>query len=422
MTNICKVLLLVENVSAPADRRVWPEAVALRDNGLQVSIISPRGRQSDREAAVCIDGITIYRYTLPVIGNKYLAYLAEYSISVLMTFLLSLKVWRTRGFDVIHAANPPDTFFLIGLFYRLFGKKYIFDQHDLSPELFQVKFGRRPGLLHKILLFCERCSYRSAHLVITSNLSQKRFAIERGHCRPERVFVVRNGPDLRHLQPMAPEPELKGERPYVLGYIGLMAVQDCVENCLYVMDELVHKRGRQDVSLLLIGGGERFSAIEALAHELQLTAYVRFAGIVQPVEIARYLSVADIGLIPDPQNGMNEHCTMIKTMEYMALGKPIVAFDLAETRYSAQEAGLYATPNLIEDFADKVEQLLEDRARRLQMGAYGRQRVATELQWDVSKRYLLLAYKTLFPTRVRLPAVLSPEPEATSGDVVSKNA
>jgi glycosyltransferase involved in cell wall biosynthesis len=422
MTNICKVLLLVENVSAPSDRRVWPEAVALRDHGYQVSIISPRGGQTDRETAVCIDGIAIYRYTLPVIGNKYLAYLTEYSISLLMTFLLSLKVWRTQGFDVIHAANPPDTFFLIGLFYRLFGKKYIFDQHDLSPELFQVKFGRRMGLLRRILLFCERCSYRSAHVVITSNLSQKRFAIERGRCRAERVFVVRNGPDLRHLQPTAPEPEIKGERPYVLAYIGLMAVQDCVENCLYIMDELVHKRGRQDVSLLLIGGGERFAAIQALAHKLQLDAYVRFTGIVRPAEVARYLSVADIGLVPDPQNGMNEHCTMIKTMEYMALSKPIVAFDLAETRYSAQEAGLYATPNLIEDFADKVEQLLEDRERRIQMGALGRRRVETELQWDVSKRYLLLAYKTLFPTSARTPAALSPESEETNGDVVYENA
>src|SRR5581483_11289278 len=397
MAKICKVLMLVENVSAPADRRVWPEAVALRENGFQVSIISPKGGKTDREAAACVDGIYIYRYTLPAIGNKYLAYLAEYSVSLLMTFLLSLKVWRRHGFDVIHAANPPDVFFLIGLFYRIFGKKYIFDQHDLSPELFQVKFRHRMKPLHTILLFLERCSYRAAHVVITSNLSQKRFAIERGHCRPDRVFVVRNGPNLKYHHPTTPEPELKGERPYLLAYVGLMPVQDCVENCIYVMDELVHKRGRQDTSLLLIGGGERFAHIQALTHELHLDEYVRFAGIVRPTEIARYLTVADIGLIPDPQNGMNEYSTMIKTMEYMALSKPIVAFDLAETRYSAQDAGLYATPNLIEDFADKIEQLLENEELRAHMGQMGRQRVETELQWDVTKTRLLLAYEALSP-------------------------
>jgi glycosyltransferase involved in cell wall biosynthesis len=406
MTKICKVLMLVENVSAPSDRRVWPEAVALREHGCQVSIISPKGKQSDREAAACIDGIAIYRYTLPAVGNKYLAYLVEYSVSLLMTFLLSLKVWRLHGFDVIHAANPPDTFFLIGLFYRLCGKKYIFDQHDVSPELFQVKFGRRMGILHKLLLFLERCSYRSAHVVITSNLSQKRFAMQRGHCRAERVFVVRNGPNLKYHTPTTPEPGLKGERPYLLAYVGLMAVQDCVENCIYVMHELVHTRGRQDIALLLVGGGERLTAIQALTHELQLDAYVHFAGLVRPVDIARYLSAADIGLVPDPQNGMNEYSTMIKTMEYMALSKPIVAFDLAETRYSAQEAGLYATPNRIEEFADNVEQLLAQPERRLQMGEIGRRRVETELQWDVTKEYLLLAYATLFPTRVQTPAAL----------------
>ncbi len=411
MAKICKVLMLVENVSAPADRRVWPEAVALRENGFQVSIISPKGTRTDREAAACVDGIYIYRYALPAIGNKYLAYLAEYSISLLLTFWLSLKVWRRHGFDVIHAANPPDTFFLIGLFYRLFGKKFIFDQHDLSPELFRVKFQRRMGILHRVLLFLERCSYRTAHIVITSNLSQKRFAIERGHSRPDRVFVVRNGPNLKYHHPTTPEPGLKGGRPYLLAYVGLMAVQDCVENCIYTMNELVHKRGRQDTSLLLIGGGERLAHIQALTRELQLDEYVRFAGIVRPTEIARYLTVADIGLIPDPQNGMNEYSTMIKTMEYMALSKPIVAFDLTETRYSAQDAGLYATPNLIEDFADKIEQLLENEELRLRMGQIGRRRVETELQWDVTKQQLLLAYETLFPTRKRLPAVSAVQEE-----------
>ncbi len=227
-----KVLMLVENVPAPADRRVWPEAITLRDEGFQVIIISPKGTSENQESYICIEGIHIYRYQVPAIGQKHLAYLVEYSVSLLMTFLLSLKAWRRHGFDVIHAANPPDLFFTIGLFYRFFGKKFVFDQHDLAPELFQVKFGHGAKRLYKLLLFLEKCSYRTAHLVITSNVSQKRFAIERGHRHPDKVYVVRNGPDLKRLRSVTPEPDLRGSFPYMLVYLGLMDVQDGVEHCL----------------------------------------------------------------------------------------------------------------------------------------------------------------------------------------------
>ncbi|HEV2581959.1 MAG TPA: glycosyltransferase, partial [Ktedonobacteraceae bacterium] len=198
MESFKKVLMLVENQPAPADRRVWPEALALRDMGFQVTIISPKGSEKHRESHVCLEGIHIYRYQLPQAGNKYMAYFAEYGVALLMTYLLSLKVLFRHGFDVIHAANPPDIFFLIGLFYRLLGKKYVFDQHDLSPEMFQVIYKGRMKPLHSILLFLERCSYRTAHVVIASNASQGRFARARGGCR--KVFVVRNGPDLKSLQ------------------------------------------------------------------------------------------------------------------------------------------------------------------------------------------------------------------------------
>ena len=210
-----KILMLVENLPVPADPRVWTEALSLRDAGFSVSIICPKGATKHQESTICIDGISIYRYTLPTTTSTCFSYIAEYGTALLKTFGLSLKVLFRSGFDAIHTANPPDIFFLIGLFYRLLGKKFVFDQHDLAPELFQVKFARGAKLLYRLLLFLEKCSYRTAHLVITSNLSQKRFALERGHCSPDRAYVVRNGPDLKHIRLVTPELDLKRGFPYL---------------------------------------------------------------------------------------------------------------------------------------------------------------------------------------------------------------
>ncbi len=406
-----KVLMLVENVPVPADRRVWPEALALYEQGFEVSVISPKGIDQYQESYCCISGIHIYRYRIPEVKNPFIAYLLEYSIAFVMTFLLSLKVWYRHGFAVIHAAHPPDIFFLLALFYRPFGKKFIFDQHDPSPELFQVKFRHHLPPLYRLLLFLEWCSYRTAQLVVTSNQSQKYFAITRGHCRPDQVFVVRNGPNLKHMRSVAFEPQLKRGRPYLLGYVGLMEVQDGVENCLLALHELIYKRGRRDVSLVLMGDGSQFARLNEQAHELELDEYVTFTGFAQLDDVLRYLTAADIGLIPDPQNGMNEYCTMIKTMEYMAMGLPIVAFDLTETRYSAQDAGLYARPNSIEDFADRIETLLDDEELRLRMGEIGRRRVEEELQWSETRKNLFLAYETLFSSDVSTDKT-STQPEA----------
>ncbi len=397
MATTGKILMLVENLPVPADRRVWSEATTLRDHGFEVSIICSKGTTQHRESYICVDNIHIYRYQLPTTTNKFTAYLAEYSVALLMTFWLTFKVLFRHGFDVIHAANPPDMFFIIGLFYRIFGKKFVFDQHDLAPEVFQVKFKERMKPLYKLQLFLERCSYRTAHRVIVTNASYRRIAMERGRCPPNKVYVVRNGPVLDQMKCVTPEPELKRGRRYLLAYLGVMAVQDGVEYALDALHELVHKRGRQDVSLVLMGDGDRVPALRALTHELQLDEYVNFTGWIESKDIMRYLTVADVGLSPDPQNGLNEFCTMIKTMEYMAMGKPVVAFDLAETRFSAQDAALYAMPNLVEDFANKIEVLLDDEELRLKLGAIGRKRIEEELSWDHTKQNLLLAYEMLLP-------------------------
>ena len=397
MTTTRKILMLVENLPVPADPRVWIEATTLSDHGFQVSIICPKGSSRHRESHVCIENIHIYRYQLPQVGNKCISYVAEYAAALVMTFWLSFTVLMRHGFDVIHAANPPDLFFLVALFYRLLGKKFVFDQHDLAPELFQVKFKGRMKLLYRLQLFLERCSYQVADLVIVTNLSQRRLAIERGRCAAERVFVVRNGPDLQRLKLVTPEPELKGGRPYLLVYEGAMSLQDGVEYALYALHNLVYERGRGDISLVLIGDGDHLPILRALAHELALDDYVSFTGWVSSSTIVRYLTVADVGLSPDPQNELNEYSTMIKTMEYMAMGKPVVAFDLTETRFSAQDAALYAMPNLVEDFANKIEVLLDNEEFRRTMGAIGRKRIAEGLSWDHSKKALFLAYELLFP-------------------------
>jgi glycosyltransferase involved in cell wall biosynthesis len=391
-----KVLMVVENISVPPDPRVWPEALALRDNGYEVCIISPKGTTAFQESYICINGIHIYRYSIPTIGGKYGAFIVEYAIAMLMTFLLSIKVLFRHGFDVIHAANPPDLFFTLGLFYRPFRKKFIFDQHDLAPEMFLVKFKGRMGVLHKLLKLFARWSYRTANLIITSNESQKQVATALGGCVPGKVFVVRNGPDMQSFKPVIPEPELKRGRRFLLAYEGVMAIQDGVEYTLYALHELVYKRGRQDVSLVLMGDGEHASLLRALSQRLNLDEYVNFTGWVDKEEILRYLTIADIGLSPDPQNGLNEYSTMIKTMEYMAMSKPIVAFDLPETRFSAREAALYAVPNSVEDFAEQIENLLNDKELRCKMGTLGQGRIEEALSWEHSKKNLLQVYESLF--------------------------
>lgn len=391
-----KVLLLVENLSVPADPRVWREAQTLIQHNYEVSVICPRGDKRDLEAYSYLDGVHIYRYPLNTEVTRATDYIREYLTAMLRTLGLTFTVWRRHGFDVIHAANPPDTFFLIGRFYQCFGKKYIFDQHDLAPEMFHIKFNDRMKPLYRALKFFEYLSYRTADIVITTNESQKLNAIHRGRCAADKVVVVRNGPDHVQLHTVPRDLELKMGHPYLLAYIGVMGLQDGVDYVLYALNELINKRGRQDIGLVLMGDGDQLTHLKQLTEDLLLNEYVHFAGWVGKQELLRYLSVSDIGLSPDPSNQLNDHSTMLKTMEYMAMGLPIVAFDLLETRYSAQDAALYATSNNIEEYANNIELLLADNELRLKMGAYGRQRVEEELSWLQTRQHLIRAYEKLF--------------------------
>ena len=389
-----RILILVENLPCPFDRRVWQEATALRDAGYLVSIICPTGKGCEKKHEV-IDDIHLWRYALPAEGAGALGYLVEYGAALVCTLLLSFKVLVKRGFDVVHACNPPDLFFLIGGFYKLFGKRFVFDHHDANPELYEAKFGRR-GLLWRVLVWLERLTFRTADVSIATNHSYRRIAIERGGMPPDRVFVVRSGPSLERLKTLPPVEALKKGRRYLVGYVGVMGRQEGIEYLLRAAAHLVHGRGRADVHFGLVGGGTSLEEMKRLARELGVGEHVTFTGRVSEGALLAMLNTADVCVNPDVANEMNHISTMNKVMEYMALGKPIVQFDLTEGRFSAQQASLYARPNDALDLAAKIAELLDDPARRAAMGAFGRRRVENELEWRYEAPKLIAAYDALW--------------------------
>jgi glycosyltransferase involved in cell wall biosynthesis len=389
------VLVLVENLPSPFDRRVWQESTTLYANGYDVSIICPTGKGYESLYEV-IDGIHIYRYHLPLEAEGAKGYAIEYSAALFHTFRLALKVWRTRGFDAIHACNPPDLLFLIGGFFKLFfGKRFLFDHHDINPELYEAKFGRR-DFFYKLMILFERWSFQTADVSIATNNSYKKIAIERGGMDPDRVYVVRSGPKLDRLRVQPPKAELKQGRQFLVGYVGVMGAQEGIDLLLQAARHLVVDMGRNDVHFGLVGGGTSLDQMKKMAQELGIADHVTFTGRVPDQDLLDMLNTADVCVNPDVANEMNDKSTMNKIMEYMALGKPIVQFDLVEGRYSAQDASLYARKNDPVDMAEKIAALLDDPAARARMGEYGRNRVINELEWEYEAPKLLAAYDCLF--------------------------
>jgi glycosyltransferase involved in cell wall biosynthesis len=313
-----RVLILAENLPSPFDRRVWQEACALRDAGYVVSIICPTGHGYERKFEE-IGGIHIYRYSLPVEASGAAGYALEYAIALASTFVLSWRVLITRGFDVIHACNPPDLFFLIGAFFKLFGKKFVFDHHDLTPELYEAKFGRR-DFFHRLMLTLEYWSFRTADVSIATNESYRRIAIDRGRMQANRVFVVRSGPSLERLKIVPAEARLKCGRRFLVGYVGVMGKQEGIDYLLRAVRHIVHGLGRSDVQFGLVGGGTSLDEMKAYAVELGVADFVTFTGRVPDEELLAMLSTADVCVNPDIANDMNDKSTMNKVMEYMALG------------------------------------------------------------------------------------------------------
>jgi len=389
-----KVLIIVENLPVPFDRRVWQEATTLQREGYVVSVVCPtgKGHESRRET---VDGVHVYRYRLPLEARGIFGYVIEYGWALAAQFLLAWRVFFERGFDAIHACNPPDNIFLIGGFFKLFGKRFLFDHHDINPELFEAKFGKR-GLLHRALLLAERLTFMTASVSIATNESYRQVAIERGRMDPDKVFVVRSGPDLRRVRLLPPNPALKKGRNFLVGYVGVMGAQEGIDYLLRAARIIVIDKDRQDIHFGLVGGGTELDAMRRLAEKLGVADYVTFTGRVPDEEMLEMLSTADVCVNPDVANEMNDKSTMNKIMEYMALGKPVVQFDLTEGRRSALDASLYAKQNDERDLAEKLLELLDDETRRRMMGEFGRRRVEEELQWTHEVPKLLQAYDQLF--------------------------
>jgi len=389
-----RVLIIVENLPVPFDRRVWLEATALRDAGYEVSVICPKGKNYT-ESRETLEGIHIYRHPLPVEGDSgALGFLVEYGVAFFWELLLAWRIFLTRGFDILHACNPPDNIFLVALTFRPFGVRFVFDQHDINPELYIAKYGKK-GPLYYVLLALERFTYATAHLVIATNESYRKIALSRGHKRPEQVHIVRSAPDTTRFRPVEPDPVLREGRRYLVAYVGVMGKQEGIDLLLDAVRVITHEHGRDDILFVLIGSGPERPHMEEYAKRIGVAPHVRFTGRIPDEDLLRYLSTADLCVNPDRVNEMNDKSTMNKIMEYMAVGKPIVQFDMTEGRFSAQEASLYAKANDPRDFAEKILELLADPERRRRMGEFGRKRMESELDWRFSREALLRAYASI---------------------------
>lgn len=397
-----RVLHLSENLPLPFDRRVWMELNALKADGFEVSAICPMGEAWTSPYEV-IDGIHIWRYPAPPPTRGLVSYVWEFLYCWLQTARLSVVVLARRGFDVIHAANPPDTFWALAAVYKLFGKRYVFDHHDLCPELYVARFGERcaGNLAHRLLGALEWAQFRTADLVISTNESYRQVAIGRGGMAPDRVRVVRSGPSRERFATVRDvEPALRRGKAFLVAYLGVMAPQDGVDHLLHAAFHLRRNAGRDDIAYTLIGAGDSFEDLKKLACELGLADVVEFTGRIPDADVERILATADVCVCPDPLNPLNDVSTMNKVLEYMACGRPIVAYDLREHRYSAADGALYAVPNRPDELGGRIAELLDDPARRATMGAYNRQRFLERMAWEYSAGELLAAYETLCPKPV----------------------
>lgn len=388
-----KILIIVENLPVPFDTRVWQEATTLAANGYTVSVICPKGKGYTAEEET-LDGVHIFRHALPAEGNGALGYFREYGSALREELRLAKKVYREIGFDVIHGCNPPDDIYLVASRFKKYGVKYVFDHHDICPELFEAKFGSTKGLLYKSQVWLERQTYRHCTFAFVTNESYRRIAIERDGMKPERVIVLRSGPRLERLKQLPPDPSIRRGYPYMVGYLGVIGQQEGVE---YILQAAQYIKAREnDVFWGIVGGGPHLEALKKQAHEMGLDDCVEFTGRVPDEEMLRYLNTADVCVNSDTYNAMNDKSTMNKVLEYMALGKPIVQFDLTEGRFSAQEASLYAARNDAVDMARQIRRLLDDPALRERMGRFGRERIVGELSWDKTSRALLEGYEKFF--------------------------
>ena len=411
MRSLTKVLMWVEN-NFPQDTRVANEARLLANAGYQVAVIALRNhRQAARETW---NGIEVYRvptlelFKKTVAGNRsrlnllfvrlksFLGYVVEYLYFTSACLLVSTYIFVRRGFDVMHAHNPPDTLFLVAAPFKLLGKKFVFDQHDLCPELYRSRYSAREGVYTRFLRMFEWCSLKLAGVTIATNESYKQIQIERANKNPASIFVVRNGPNQMRMTSAAPSARLRGMNKSILCYVGSLNPQDGVDYLLRSLRHLLHGLKRSDFYCVIMGTGDSLQDLRDLAGNLQLNGCVELTGFVSDEELQANLAAADICVDPDPSSPLNDVSTWIKVMEYMASAKPIISFDLKETRFSARDAAIYVEPNNETEFAKAIAQLMDQPNLQKEMGHYGRRRVEEDLQWAKVGKNLLTAYQTLF--------------------------
>jgi len=392
------ICIIVENQPVPFDRRVWQEARALQQAGYRVSVISPKSPQSEASRET-LEGIEIYRHrTWP--GHGRLGYMLEYACAFASELYLALLIYRRTPFRVLLACNPPDTIFAIAFLFKLLGVRFVFDHHDLSPELYDVKFFRR-GFVSSIVCLFESLSFRAADLSIATNESYREIAITRGKIKPQKVVVVQTCADLRAVNGTHPKPELKRGKRHLVVYVGVMEIQDGVRLLIESIEYLVKQRGRSDIQFTLIGSGNEAPRLQALVQESLVQDFVHFTGLLPHEQVGSYLSAADVCVAPDPVNALNDKCTMIKNLEYMAYGKPVVSYDLKEGRRTLGNGALYARPNDPCDFGDKIETLLDSESLRTTLGESGRTRVEEGLNWQVQSAKLVTAFDDLLGDKSR---------------------
>lgn len=385
------ILIIVENLPVPFDRRVWQEANTLKDNGAKVSIICPKMKDYTAKYEV-IDGIEIYRHSLPVEARGALGYLLEYSVALFWEFILSWKIFFKKRFQVIHGCNPPDLIFLVALCFKIFGVTYVFDHHDINPELYIAKFNKK-GFFYRMMVLFERLTFATADFSIATNESYKEIAIRRGKMPEEKIQVIRSGPKLDRLKLLPPDDKFRSGRKYLVGYVGVIGEQEGIDLLLDSVKIIISKRN--DIQFAIVGGGSDLEKMKELSEKSGLVKFVDFYGRVPDNLLVAILNTADVCVNPDKPTEMNNLSTMNKIMEYMALKKPVVQYDLKEGRFSAQEASLYAKCGDTNDFADKIIQLIDDPELRTKIGNYAYNRVLNELSWDFEKVKLLKFYNRI---------------------------
>ena len=385
-----RALILVENLSVPFDRRVWQESRALVDAGFGVTVICPQGTTRDRQPFELREGVEIHRYPLRAATRGASGYLREYATALWHTRRIAFRLARKTPFDVVHACNPPDLLLPAVRKLRRDGAAFLFDHHDLVPELYESRFGRGRDALYSLTLAAERLTFRIADVVVATNESYRRVAMTRGGKDPADVFVVRSAPDLSRFVPTESDPRLRRGRPRLVAYLGVMGPQDGIDHALRALALL---KDRGDWHAIFVGEGDVLPAMRALAVELGLSEQVEFPGRLPDEDVLTILATADVCLAPDPKNPLNDVSTMNKIVEYMAMARPVVAYDLAEARVSAAGAALYAVPNEERSFARCIEQLLDDEELRIRLGDAGRARVESDLSWEHSRVELLRAYE-----------------------------